>query len=146
MKGNSMDLENSKSEKLLNYLAVNDPSHRTRSLNSPPLIGVLKGTGIGPEVIDCSLQLLAAVQDVTGTKFDLWHGGPIGEEAKTQFGRWLPNTVVQFCAEVFGRGGAILSGPGGGRYVYDLRKQFDLFCKFVPVRPRSEERRVGKEC
>jgi 3-isopropylmalate dehydrogenase len=143
MKGNSMDLENSKSEKLLNYLAVNDPSHRTRSLDSPPLIGVLKGTGIGPEVIDCSLQLLAAVQDVTGTKFDLWHGGPIGEEAKTQFGRWLPNTVVQFCAEVFGRGGAILSGPGGGRYVYDLRKQFDLFCKFVPVRPWPELARAG---
>src|ERR1700681_3334271 len=118
MKGHPMDRENSRPEKLLNYLLVNGPRRGARSPDWQPIIGVLKGTGIGPQVIDCSLQVLAAVQDVTGTQFDLWHAGPIGEEAKKQFGRWLPNTVVQFCAKVFGRGGAILSGPGGGRYVY----------------------------
>ncbi|MEW5901693.1 MAG: isocitrate/isopropylmalate family dehydrogenase, partial [Acidobacteriota bacterium] len=33
------------------------------------------------------------------------------------------------------RGGALLCGPGGGRFVYDLRARFDLFCKISPVRP-----------
>ena len=133
-----------KTERLLTYLAVNRPDHLSPAPDARPVIGVLKGTGIGPQVVDCTLQVLAAVQEVTGIKFDLWHGGPIGEEARTQFGRWLPNTVVQFCTEVFGRGGAILSGPGGGRYVYDLRKQFDLFCKFVPVQPWPELAGAGK--
>ena len=32
-------------------------------------------------------------------------------------------------------GGALLCGPGGGRFVYDLRAKFDLFCKLVPLRP-----------
>src|SRR5450759_3936671 len=131
MTENLMDQGDFKTERLLTYLAVNGPSHRLLSTDPRPIIGVLNGTGIGPQVVDCSLQLLAALQEAMGTKFDVWRGGPIGEEAKTQFGRWLPNTVVQFCADVFGRGGAILSGPGGGRYVYDLRKHFDLFCKFV---------------
>jgi 3-isopropylmalate dehydrogenase len=144
MTKNSEDRGVSRPERLLNYLAASGSSPSGLSEDSRPIIGVLKGTGIGPQIIDCSLQMLAAVREVTGRKFDLWHGGPIGEEAKTQFGRWLPNTVIQFCAEVFERGGAILSGPGGGRYVYDLRKQFDLFCKFVPVRPWSELAGAGK--
>jgi 3-isopropylmalate dehydrogenase len=144
MKENIMEQGGSKPERLLNYVALGGSSQRTLSPDSQPIIGVLRGTGVGPQIIDCSLQVLAAVQEVTGRKFDLWHGGPIGEEAKTQFGRWLPNTVIQFCTEVFDRGGAILSGPGGGRYVYDLRKQFDLFCKFVPVQPWPELAGAGK--
>ncbi|HSD24799.1 MAG TPA: isocitrate/isopropylmalate family dehydrogenase, partial [Solirubrobacterales bacterium] len=38
-----------------------------------------------------------------------------------------------FCQNVCDRGGAILTGPGGGRYVYDLRRRLDLFLKLVPV-------------
>src|ERR1700722_2615217 len=117
-----------RSNRLFDYLTL---PRRSSSPPSRPIIGVLKGTGVGPEVIGCSLQVLAAVQECTGIEFELWHGAPIGEEAKVAFGKWLPVTTIQFCAKVFERGGAILSGPGAGRYVYDLRKQFDLFCKFV---------------
>jgi 3-isopropylmalate dehydrogenase len=42
--------------------------------------------------------------------------------------------VIRFCEEIFARQGAILSGPGGGRYVYDLRTRFDLFFKISPLR------------
>ena len=49
-------------------------------------------------------------------------------------GRRVSAEVTRFCEEVFAGGGAILSGPGGGRYVYDLRKQFDLFLKLSPLR------------
>jgi len=139
-----MDQGETRPDRLLTFLAANGSKRAALTRDSRPVIGVLKGTGIGPQVVDCSLQVLAVVSEVTGRKFDLWHGGPIGDEAKITFGKWLPSTVVQFCAEVFNRDGAVLSGPGGGRYVYDLRKHFDLFCKFIPVRPRPELARAGK--
>jgi 3-isopropylmalate dehydrogenase len=117
---------------LLNFLGVASPRTRT---NNRPLIGVIEGSGIGPEVIGAALRVLAAVEEVTGLKFELRHGGAIGEEAEKHFGSALPEFTARFFADIFARGGAILNGPGGGRFVYDLRKRFDLFCKFAPIRP-----------
>ena len=108
------------------------------------LIGVLAGTGIGPQIIGAALQVLKATGQVLDLKFEIRHGGLIGEEAIAEHGQWLPEETADFCADIFHRGGAILNGPGGGRYVYDLRRRFDLFCKFVPVRPRPELARAGK--
>jgi 3-isopropylmalate dehydrogenase len=108
------------------------------------LIGVLKGTGIGPTVIDAALQVLKSVERVLGLKFEVRFGGLIGEDAINDCGQWLPEDTMEFCADVFRLGGAILNGPGGGRYVYDLRKRFDLFCKFVPVVPVPELAHAGK--
>jgi len=108
------------------------------STNSRPLIGVLEGTGIGSEVIGSSLHVLSAIGQVTGIDFEVRRGALIGEDALTHFGCWLPDEVVDFCTDVFRQGGAILSGPGGGRYVYDLRRRFDLFAKFVPIQPLPE--------
>ncbi len=113
------------------------------SPDSQPVIGVIEGTGIGPEIIRASLGVLKAVEQVLGTKFELRHGGPIGEEAEALCGCPLPDSVVTFCKDVFAQNGAILSGPGGRRYVYDQRKVFDLFCKFVPVRPWPELANAG---
>jgi 3-isopropylmalate dehydrogenase len=108
------------------------------------LIGVLEGTGIGPEVIGATLQVLQSVEQALNLKFEVRHGGLIGEAAIVEHGQWLPENTMEFCADIFQLGGAILSGPGGGRYVYDLRRRFDLFCKFVPVRPWPELARAGK--
>lgn len=99
------------------------------------LIGVLEGSGIGPRIIASTLRVLRAVEDAIDLRFELRHGGPIGEQAEALCGQSFPDTVAEFCSQVFDAGGAVLSGPGGGRYVYDLRRRFDLFCKFVPVRP-----------
>ncbi len=109
-----------------------------------PLIGVLEGTGIGPQVIGATLQVLKAVGQVLNLEFEIRHGGLIGEDAIAEHGQWLPEDTADFCADIFARGGAILNGPGGGRYVYDLRRRFDLFCKFVPVQPSPELARAGK--
>lgn len=117
---------------LLHFLGVASPVNQP---NINPLIGVIEGSGIGSEVIGAALRVLAAVEQVTGLKFELRHGGVIGEEAEKHFGASLPESTVRFFSEIFARGGAILNGPGGGRYVYDLRKRFDLFCKFAPIRP-----------
>src|ERR1700683_5717573 len=122
-----------KPAKLLGYLGATRPPR-----HAGPLIGVLEGTGIGSQIIGSALQVLASVGQVTGIDFEVRRGTLIGEDALTHFGRWLPDEVVDFCAEVFRLGGAIPSGPGGGRYVYDLRRRFDLFSKFVPIRPWPE--------
>jgi 3-isopropylmalate dehydrogenase len=108
------------------------------------LIGVLEGAGIGPQVIGAALHVLKAVGQALDLKFEIRNGGLIGEDAIAEHGKWLPEDTVDFCADIFHRGGAILNGPGGGRYVYDLRRRFDLFCKFVPVQPRPELARAGK--
>jgi 3-isopropylmalate dehydrogenase len=108
------------------------------------LIGVLEGAGIGPQVIGAALHVLKAAGQVLDLKFEIRNGGLIGEDAIAEYGKWLPEDTVDFCADIFHRGGAILNGPAGGRYVYDLRRRFDLFCKFVPVQPWPELARAGK--
>ena len=127
MEKNSKQL---KPARLIDFL----PGKTSRD-QSPLLIGVLAGTGIGREVVGAALQVLKAVEAVTKLRFEVHQGGLIGDDANKEHGQWLPEDTVEFCADVFERGGAILNGPGGGRYVYDLRRRFDLFCKFVPVRP-----------
>ncbi len=131
-------------ERLSAFLNETAPGPRLRLPDSRPLIGVLEGCGIGPQVIGAALQVLAAVAEATDVTFEILRGGPIGEEAEAILGRSLPEAAVKFCTQIFDRGGAILSGPGGGRYVYDLRRQFDLFCKFVPVRPWPELAGAGR--
>jgi len=132
------------STRLVTFLTDNGLNHAAHARNARPVIGVMEGTGIGPQVIHATLEVLAAVEQVTGIRFDVRFGGPIGEEAEIRFGRSLPDAVVAFCQEVFDQDGAILSGPGGGRYVYDLRRRFDLFCKFVPVRPWPQLALAGR--
>jgi 3-isopropylmalate dehydrogenase len=118
---------------LLSFLGLSRSLRPTKN----PLIGVIEGSGIGAEVIGGALRVLVAVEQVCGFKCELRHGGLIGEEAEKQLGASLPEATAQFFTEIFSRNGAILNGPGGGRYVYDLRKRFDLFCKFAPVRTLS---------
>jgi len=98
------------------------------------VIGVLAGEGIGPEVIGGALETLRCVAEVTELQVEIREGGPIGRDAERISGTVLSADVIHFCAEVFACGGAILNGPGGGRYVYDLRKHFDLFLKLSPLR------------
>lgn len=107
------------------------------------LIGVLPGEGIGPEVTTAALRVLAAVEHVSGTEFDVMEGGPIGHRAIAETGSPLPPETIDFCAEIFSRSGAVLAGPGGGRFVYELRRRFDLFCKINPVRNWLERRSGG---
>jgi len=132
------------STRFLTFLKGNTSATEPVSPGGRFLIGVLAGTGVGPQVIGATLQVLKAVEQALDLKFEIRHGGLIGEDAVAEHGQWLPEETADFCADIFHRGGAILTGPGGGRYVYDLRRRFDLFCKFVPVRPWPELARAGK--
>ena len=99
-----------------------------------PLIGVIPGEGIGPEVMAAALDVLDAVVSPSNRKVETYETGPIGREAERLFDTCLPREAINFCEGVFERGGAILHGPGGGRFVYDFRRQFDLFIKITPLR------------
>jgi 3-isopropylmalate dehydrogenase len=111
-----------------------DPAATQRS--SSPLIGALPGEGIGPEVVDASLEVLRRLELAGGKAVRVEMGGSIGVSAERTLGAALPDEVADFCRDVLARGGAILTGPGGGRYVYDLRRRLDLFLKLVPVSSR----------
>jgi len=104
---------------------------------SAPLIGALPGEGVGPDVVAASLDVLRRLEEEGGQAVDVEVGGAIGREAERETGSPLPEDVVRFCESVFERGGAILNGPGGGRYVYDLRKRLELFFKITPVQART---------
>ena len=108
---------------------------------SPPVektrgtIGVLPGEGIGPEIIEVCLNVLDAVTQGTSVQFEIEKGGDIGLPAREKTGQVLTGEVVSFVESIFSAGGAVLCGPGGGRFVYELRSEFDLFCKVTPIRP-----------
>jgi 3-isopropylmalate dehydrogenase len=98
------------------------------------LIGVLPGEGVGPEVVAASLDVLAAIDGAGGARFDV-RFGPEARPGTTDPSGSLGEAEHEFCRDVFDDGGAVFCGPRGGRFVYELRERFDLFCKLTPVEP-----------
>ena len=106
---------------------------QTSRAEQPPLIGLVRGEGVGPEVIAAALEVLSAIADKDTVAIEACEDVEVGKRAEKNSGRALPDTVINFCEGIFSRGGAILHGPAGGRFVYDLRRQFDLFFKISPL-------------
>jgi 3-isopropylmalate dehydrogenase len=103
------------------------------ALATAPLIGVLPGEGIGPEVVAAALTVLDAAGATSGVRFDVHTWQELGSPGRN--GRRLAEPVADFCEKTFAAGGAVLAGAVGGRFVYELRARFDLYCKLVPLRP-----------
>ncbi|MBC8041212.1 MAG: 3-isopropylmalate dehydrogenase [Opitutaceae bacterium] len=97
-------------------------------------VGVFPGEGIGPEIVAITERVLRLLESRGLFEVRLSHGGLIGMEARNACGADLPDEAVQFAEDVFSAGGAILAGAGGGRFVYDMRRKFDLFLKLNPLR------------
>ena len=108
------------------------------------VVGVLPGEGIGPEVIDAALQVLRAVERASPIRFDVRVGGTIGLASERECRRPLSREVIAFIRDVFDQGGSVLAGAGGGRFVYDARREFDLFCKVNPLVPSPALRGAGR--
>lgn len=131
--------------KLAASAVVDPPGVSDRPVNSPLCIGVLPGEGIGPELLEATLEVLEAVRAVHGDlEFDIHQGGAIGRVSESICGQPLSEDVCTFCRDVFERRGSIICGPGGGRFVYDLRRRFDLYCKFSPVQVTTVQARMGR--
>ena len=97
----------------------------------PLVIGVLPGEGIGPEVVAAALGVLTSVTSRAGIPLKICE---VSDVSPVCPGVALPVNFIEFCQSVFTSGGAILSGAMSGRFVYDLRRRFDLFLKISPLR------------
>jgi 3-isopropylmalate dehydrogenase len=105
---------------------------------SKHLIGILRGEGVGPSLLDATLLVLDRVRALSGCEFELRFGGEIGcESARLGLG-FLPAEVVEFARSIFEAGGALLAGAGGGRFVYEMRHEFALFHKLNPIHSYPE--------
>ena len=107
-------------------------------------VGIFLGEGVGPEVVPVAVQLLEVLADATSRRFELHEGGAIGLTAKEMCGSSLSPDVIDFASGIFERQGALFCGPGGDRFVYEIRRQFDLYCKFTPIEPLAELREAGQ--
>ncbi len=101
------------------------------------VVGIFRGEGIGPELVPAAMSILSILQEHTKRKFELREGGLIGSEAKKAHGKSLTEQTIEFVKEIFKSHGALFCGPGGERFVYELRREFDLFCKLTPLKPMS---------
>jgi len=102
----------------------------------PCVLGVLPGEGIGPEVVGAALKVLRCLSvDDPDWQFEIKTGGDMGTQTLQTQGTALPESVIAFCQQTFQAGGAVFCGPGGGRFVYELRAHFDLYCKLTPLQP-----------
>src|SRR5690606_22184553 len=90
-----------------------------------------------------TLEVLDVLEQWQPGTFEVRKGGKIGKEAERLTGRSLTDEVIGFCEDIFAARGAVLCGPGGGRFVYDLRRQFDLYTKLIPLRPWPVLRDAG---
>src|SRR5712671_7289618 len=95
-------------------------------------ITLIPGDGIGPEVTKATVRILEA----TGVKFE-WETFAVGADAYEKHGEYIPKEVI----ESIERTRVALKGPvttpiGGGFSSINvaLRKQFELFANFRPIR------------
>src|SRR6478672_2423190 len=96
-------------------------------------IGVLHGEGIGPEVVEGALAVLEAVGDACTLKYELHTGAPV--QRTSDDGPALVGGTAAFFDAMLEAQAPILCGAVGGRFVYEVRARYDLYCKLVPVRP-----------
>src|SRR6202051_3228610 len=95
-------------------------------------VTLIPGDGIGPEVTKATVRILEA----TGVKFE-WETFAVGAEAYEKLGEYIPKELT----ESIERTRVALKGPvttpiGGGFPSINvaLRKQFELFANFRPIR------------
>ena len=124
------------------------------------VVGILKGEGSGPEVIDAACNVLDAVAETCGIDFRIKTGGNIAWRSTECQGGYLSEAVTEFCLAVFASGGAITAGPPtrtlrqgtfrGFQSLSDFRQGvLDRLVPFYDKRfaPKWEHsRREAKEC
>jgi len=105
-------------------------------------VAVLSGDGIGPEVMDATLKVAEAVQNIHGFKLE-WKQGLVGGAAIDAKGKALPDETVELCKSAT----AVLFGSVGGpkweslppheqperAALLPLRKIFGLYANLRPA-------------
>jgi isocitrate dehydrogenase (NAD+) len=110
-------------------------------------ITLIPGDGIGPEVTNAVVRILEGAAAITGTSF-LWESYAVGAEAFERYKEYIPRELYHSIE----RNRVALKGPvttpiGGGFASINvtLRKQFELYANFRPIRnlPNIETRYPG---
>ena len=110
------------------------PKLEANKRGAPVEVGVLWGEGVGQEVIAAGLEVLESVVGPRSVALNVYEAGRLDSHAvKAKADRPLTDEILGLCEQTFARGGAVIQGPYGGRFVYDLRRHFDLFFKISPL-------------
>ncbi len=105
------------------------------------LIGVLRGEGIGEEILRATLVVLNTLAVESVPKFKIVASPSSDRPLKISDD---DDEDILFCRDVISRRGAVLAGPRSGRFVYDLRRRLGLFCKLAPIRVSPELVEAGR--
>ncbi|MGA2745443.1 MAG: isocitrate/isopropylmalate dehydrogenase family protein [Candidatus Sulfotelmatobacter sp.] len=95
-------------------------------------VTLIPGDGIGPEVVKASVRILEA----TGVKFE-WESFAAGAEAFEKYHEYIPKELTESIERTrVGLKGPVTTPIGGGFSSINvaLRKQFELFANFRPIR------------
>ncbi len=105
-------------------------------------IAVLKGDGIGPEIVEATLRVLNKISEIFNINFE-FKEGYIGGIAIDKFGDPLPDQTLELCKN----SDAILLGAVGGpkwdnlptdrrpeKGLLKIRKELDLFANLRPAK------------
>src|SRR5207302_1750016 len=103
-----------------------------------PIIPVIEGDGIGPEVVHAAARAIdAAIADTfRGRRKIAWYPVPAGEKAMFQYGELLPQATLAAIREyVVAIKGPMTTPVGGGFRSLNvaLRKTLDLYANVRPV-------------
>jgi isocitrate dehydrogenase (NAD+) len=110
-------------------------------------ITLIPGDGIGPEVTNAVVRILEGAAAATGASF-LWESYAVGAEAFERYKEYIPRELYHSIE----RNRVALKGPvttpiGGGFASINvtLRKQFELYANFRPIRnlPGTQTRYPG---
>ena len=103
------------------------------------VLGALPGEGSCPEIVDAALRILATVFEGSSVRVEVRrYDGPVCPDGRCD------EPTAAFCAGTFAAGGAVLAGAMSGRFVYEMRRRFRLFCKISPVQVWDELALAGK--
>src|ERR1022692_4732778 len=95
-------------------------------------VTLIPGDGIGPEVIQATVRMLEA----TGVKFE-WESFAAGAEAFEKYKEYIPRELSESIERTrVGLKGPVTTPIGGGfsSINVELRKRFELFANFRPIR------------
>ncbi len=102
----------------------------------PHPITLIPGDGIGPEVTEAVVAVLETAGQQTGCRFE-WHRFDAGADAYAKTGEYIPQALMQsILADKVALKGPVTTPIGGGfsSINVQLRKKFDLYANFRPVK------------
>src|SRR3979411_2719150 len=115
-------------------MVLNDSMSQCRndSMTQAHKVTLIPGDGIGPEVVQATVRILEA----TGVKFE-WESFAAGAEAFEKYKEYIPKELSESIEPTrVGLKGPVTTPIGGGfsSINVELRKRFELFANFRPIR------------